>query len=234
MENLAGKARFLPTVTVRVGDRDLQLKRICGRSLIWGMWGLVIVQVLVLMDLEKPNVKLCASVALIVVGTAIASNGTEIGIQLSGLGTRWFRAPAPLPDGWSLSTDDARGSEAGAVVGDGPLLEAMGLGASALPGATAAWGLLGVDQPLAFELAEHVREVTVGEHFVLRVPALDHGARLGIDIRKAVEKNTVMGFGATIPHREAGHVPLGQALARLPWSCFVAALEAFAADRGIQ
>jgi len=27
------------------------------------------------MDLEKPNVKLCASVALIVVGTAIASNG---------------------------------------------------------------------------------------------------------------------------------------------------------------
>jgi len=166
--------------------------------------------------------------------TAIASNGTEIGIQVSGLGTRWFRAPAPLPEGWASSTDDVRGSDAGALVGDGPLLEVMGLGASALPGSSSSWALLDLGQDAAFALAEQMREVTVAEHFVLRIPALEHGARLGIDIRKAVEKNTNMALGATVPHRESGHLPLGQALARLPWACFVAALEAFAADRGIQ
>lgn len=166
--------------------------------------------------------------------TAVASNGTEIGIQVSGLGTRWFRAPAPLPEGWTMSGDGGRGSDAGAIVGDGAVLEAMGLGASALPGSASSWGLLGVDQQTAFDFAAHVHEVTVGEHFVLRVPALDRGARMGIDVRKAVEKNTRMAIAATVPHREAGQGSLGQAIARLPWACFVSALEAFAADRGIQ
>jgi len=165
--------------------------------------------------------------------TAIASNGTEIGIQVSGLGTKWFRAPAPVPEGWLTSSDDARGSDAGALVGDGPLLEVMGLGASALPGSASSWTFFDVDHETAFSLAEQMREVTVGEHFVLRIPALEGGARLGIDIRKAVEKNTRMALGATVPHRESGHLSLGHALSRLPWACFVGALEAFAADRGI-
>ena len=31
--------------------------------------------------------------------TAMARNGTEFGIRVSGLGDRWFTAPAPVPTG---------------------------------------------------------------------------------------------------------------------------------------
>ena len=57
--------------------------------------------------------------------TAMARNGTDFGIRVSGLGDRWFTAPAPIPDGLyfpGFSSDDAN-----ADIGDSTITETAGI-----------------------------------------------------------------------------------------------------------
>ncbi|HMK09887.1 MAG TPA: DUF1116 domain-containing protein, partial [Anaerolineales bacterium] len=64
--------------------------------------------------------------------TAMCRNGTEFGIQVSGLGDAWFTAPAPRVDGLYLpgySADDA-----GLDMGDSAITETVGWGAFTLGG----------------------------------------------------------------------------------------------------
>lgn len=59
---------------------------------------------------------------------AITSNGTDIGVMLSGLGGAWFTAPAPIPD-QAEYIDGASAVDAAPWVGDQGLLELDGLDA---------------------------------------------------------------------------------------------------------
>src|SRR5712692_10759940 len=61
--------------------------------------------------------------------TAMARNGTEFGIRVSGLGDRWFTAPAEVPVGLFFSgfTQD----DANPDIGDSTITETAGLGAFA-------------------------------------------------------------------------------------------------------
>ena len=65
--------------------------------------------------------------------TAAAGNGTECGIQLSGMPGRWFTAPAPRPAGsieGGLPAERALGA-----IGDSAIVDAFGLGAMAFEAA---------------------------------------------------------------------------------------------------
>src|SRR5581483_11662121 len=69
--------------------------------------------------------------------TAVGANGRDCGIKVSGLGDRWFTAPAEVPGGVLLDGFDR--SDAGPACGDSLLVECAGLGASVLPAAPALW-----------------------------------------------------------------------------------------------
>lgn len=160
--------------------------------------------------------------------TAMARNGTEFGIRVSGTGDRWFTAPAPKVQGLyfpGYGPDDANPD-----LGDSAITETAGLGAFALAAAPAIVQFVGGTPRLAVETTERMYEITLGEHETFRIPALDfRGTPLGIDVRKVVETSIVPVIDTGIAHRQAGVGQIGAGLAEAPMSCFVEALEAFVA-----
>src|SRR3989475_7187696 len=65
--------------------------------------------------------------------TAMARNGTEFGIRVSGLGDEWYTAPAPRIDGLYLTGYSA--DDAGLDMGDSAIIETVGWGGILLRGA---------------------------------------------------------------------------------------------------
>ena len=167
--------------------------------------------------------------------TAMARNGTEFGLRVSGTGDRWFTAPAPKVRGLyfpGYGPDDANPD-----LGDSAITETAGLGAFPLPAPPAILHFLpptprsaGGTPRLAVETTERMYEITLGEHETFKIPALDfRGTPVGIDIRRVVETSIVPVIDTGIAHRQAGVGQIGAGLAEAPMSCFVEALEAFVA-----
>lgn len=158
--------------------------------------------------------------------TAVGANGRECGVKVSGLGDRWFTAPAepphgPLNDGFS-DADAAPGC------GDSLLVECAGLGASVLPAAPALWPLLGVDQAGAARINENTSKIAVGQHPRYHVPVLaERGAPTGIDVLRVVATGVSPVIDIVILHRQAGRGMIGLGLISPPLACFEQAAEAF-------
>ncbi|MFH1609726.1 MAG: DUF1116 domain-containing protein [Candidatus Bipolaricaulota bacterium] len=164
--------------------------------------------------------------------TAMARNGTEFGIQVSGLEGEWFTAPAPPVEGLMLPGYTAQ--DAGLDMGDSAITETVGWGGFVLGGAPGILSLVGgtVEQALTF--TREMREITVGESPDYRIPALDfQGAAVGIDIRKVLQKNILPVIDTAIAHREPGHPIIGAGLVRPPMECFRKALLRFAQRYGV-
>ncbi|MBI2468887.1 MAG: DUF1116 domain-containing protein [Candidatus Rokubacteria bacterium] len=163
--------------------------------------------------------------------TAMARNGTEFGIRVSGLGDRWFVAPAPKVRGLyfpGYSPDDANPD-----IGDSAITEAAGLGAFAMAAAPAITELIGGPPALALDITRRMYEITAGEHETFRIPALDfRGTPVGIDVRRVVESGIAPAIDTGIAHREAGIGQIGAGLTEAPMECFIQALEALAAQLG--
>lgn len=161
--------------------------------------------------------------------TAMARNGTDFGIRVSGLGDRWFSAPSPVARGLFLSGYSA--ADAGADMGDSAITETVGLGGFVLQGAPAINEMLGSTAAEASAAAAEMREITVAEHPVWTLPSIDfRGAPLGIDIRKVVDSGILPIIDTAIAHREPGHPIIGAGLTRPPMQCFTDALRAFARE----
>jgi hypothetical protein len=161
--------------------------------------------------------------------TVMARNGTEFGIRVSGLGNRWFTAPAPGVEGLYFAgygPDDANPD-----IGDSAITETAGLGAFALAAAPAIVQFIGGTVDVALTTTRRMYEITLGEHEVFRIPALDfRGTPVGIDFRKVVETGIVPVIDTGIAHRRAGIGQIGAGFSQAPMACFVQALEAFAAE----
>ena len=159
--------------------------------------------------------------------TAMARNGTEFGIRVSGTGDRWFTAPAPKVRGVyfpGYGPDDANPD-----IGDSAITETSGLGAFALAAAPAIVQLVGGTPQLALDTTRDMYEITLAEHETYRIPALDfRGTPLGIDVRKVVETGITPVIDTGIAHREAGVGQIGAGLSAAPMECFIGALEALA------
>ena len=157
--------------------------------------------------------------------SAVGANGRECGIKVSGLGDRWFTAPAEVPEGVLLAGFGP--GDAGPGCGDSLLVECAGLGATVLPAAPALWPLLGVDEAGARRLFEQTAEISVAEHPRYRVPALGgRGAPTGIDVLRVVETGIRPVIDIVMIHREPGKGMIGFGLTSPPMSCFEQAAEA--------
>jgi hypothetical protein len=160
--------------------------------------------------------------------TAMARNGVEFGIRVSGTGDRWFTAPAPKVTGLYFAGFGPE--DANPDLGDSAITETAGLGGFAMAAAPAVVQFIGGTPEQAIETTRRMYEITLGEHETFRIPALDfRGAPLGIDVRRVVETGIVPAIDTGLAHREAGVGQVGAGIAEAPIACFVQALEAFVA-----
>ena len=162
--------------------------------------------------------------------TVMARNGTEFGIQVSGLGDQWFTAPAPVIDG--VFVPGFGPEDACPDLGDSAITETTGLGSLAMAAAPSVVQLVGGSPKFATETTMRMYEITAGEHDTFKIPPLDfRGTPCGIDIRKVVETGIQPVINTGIAHKEPGIGQVGAGLTAAPMECFVKALEAFAAKR---
>jgi hypothetical protein len=158
--------------------------------------------------------------------TAMARNGTDFGIRVSGLGDEWFTAPSPMVDGLYLPGYSA--ADAGRDMGDSAITETVGWGAFTLGGAPGILTLVGGTPDQAMAYTREMRQITTTLHPTHRMPALGFaGTSVGIDIRKVVQSNIAPIIDTAIAHKDPGYPIIGAGLLRAPMECFRKALIAF-------
>jgi hypothetical protein len=163
--------------------------------------------------------------------TTMARNGTDFGIRISGLGDRWFVAPAEVPAG--LYFPGFTAADANADIGDSTITETAGIGAFAMAAAPAIVKFIGGTPAEAMTATLEMYEITVGENPAFGLPPLDfRGAPTGIDIRKVVRTGITPRVNTGIAHKQPGIGQVGAGLVRPPMACFEQAVEAMAQTLG--
>jgi hypothetical protein len=159
--------------------------------------------------------------------TAMARNGTDFGIRISGLGERWFTAPAQIPEG--LYFPGFTSEDANADIGDSTITETAGIGGFAMAAAPAIVSFVSGTPQDALNATLEMYEITVAEHSHFTIPPLDfRGTPTGIDIRKVVELGITPRVNTGIAHKEPGVGQVGAGLVRPPMSIFEQAIMAYA------
>jgi len=187
--------------------------------------------------------------------TCMARNGTEWGIQVSGLSDLkgqpdWFLAPSPPATAVNFHgkvggapgevyNQDDRGRD----TGDSSIHETIGWGGMALSAASPPFlqmlGNLRVEQGFAY--TAEMRRITAGQSQRFRLPILgsshnsapgapvnQEGCPLGIDLRLVSQTGLTPLIGTGLSHRDVGHSVIARGLLRAPPACFEKATKAFA------
>jgi hypothetical protein len=157
---------------------------------------------------------------------AMARNGSEFGIRVSGLGEDWFTAPSPRVNGLYLPGYSEK--DAGCDMGDSAITETVGWGGFALAGATGILALVGGTPEEAVKYSQDMRQITVSTSPNYRMPVFGfQGTPVGIDIRKVVQTGITPIIDTAIAHQNPGYPIIGAGLVRAPLECFQKALKAF-------
>lgn len=165
--------------------------------------------------------------------TAMARNGVEIGIRVSGLGDEWFTAPAAPVDGLYFSgftSDDANPD-----IGDSAIMETGGVGGFAMATAPAIVRFLGAGgYQDAINYTMDMYDICASESNQYTIPNLDfRGTPTGIDIRKVIETGILPAINTAIASKEPGVGMIGAGVSRAPMEMFEKALIRFAERNGI-
>jgi hypothetical protein len=183
------------------------------------------------LNLSMPACKCTVDAARDIKGSsviiAMARNGTDFGIQISGLGDRWFTGPASMVEGLYLPGFGPQ--DAAPDLGDSVITETTGIGGFAMAAAPAIVQFVGGTPEDALAVTRRMYEITVTENDVYRIPILDfRGTPTGIDVRKVVETGILPAINTGIAHKDAGVGQVGAGLVKPPENCFKDALAAFA------
>ena len=159
--------------------------------------------------------------------TAMARNGTEFGIRVSGLGDRWFTAPAGYVEG--LYFPGYGPEDANPDIGDSTITETAGIGGFAMGTAPAIVQFVGGTVDRAIAMTREMLEITWAQNPTLTLPCLNFaGTPTGIDIRKVVETRITPAINTGIAHWLPGVGQVGAGLLRAPMAPFEAAVRALA------
>lgn len=165
--------------------------------------------------------------------TAIARNGVEVGIRISGLPGRWFTAPAPMIKG--LYFPGYTEEDANPDLGDSAIMEVGGFGGCAMITAPAIIKFLGASNvDVAKKTTDSMYEITLGEHPRYQIPLYNfRGVPCGIDAMKVVESQITPVLNTAIASNKAGVGMVGAGMAVIPVETFENALIALAEELGI-
>jgi hypothetical protein len=160
--------------------------------------------------------------------TTMARNGTEFGIRVSGLGSRWFTGPSQVPRGLYFAGHSAE--DASPDMGDSAITETGGLGGFAMAAAPAIVQFVGGTVSDAIGHTRRMYEITMGESQAYTLPILDfRGTPTGVDVRMVVQTGILPQINTGIASRRAGVGQIGAGLVNPPMECFNSALRALAA-----
>ncbi len=183
------------------------------------------------LNLAMPACKLALDAARDIPGAtmvvAMARNGTDFGIQVSGTGSQWFTAPALVPQGLFLAgygTQDANPD-----IGDSAITETGGLGGFAMAAAPAIVRLVGGTAASALAATRRMYEITLAEHPLFAVPALEfRGTPVGIDATLVARTQILPQINTGMAGKVAGTGQVGAGLVTPPAEVFPLALRELA------
>ena len=183
------------------------------------------------LNLSMPASKVAADAASGVPGssivTAMARNGTDFGIRLSGTDGAWFTGPAGVVDGLYLPGFSA--ADANRDIGDSTITETAGLGGFAMAAAPAIVQFVGGQPEDALTATELMYGISWTQSPSYKIPALDfRGTPTGIDCREVVHSGVLPAVNTGIAHREPGIGQIGAGLVEPPIEAFVSATDALA------
>jgi len=159
--------------------------------------------------------------------TAMARNGTEFGIRVSGLGDQWFTGPAQVPRGLYFAGQNA--DDANPDMGDSAITETAGLGGFAMAAAPAIVQFVGGQPQDAVMHSQRMYEITVGESESYTLPILNfRGTPTGVDVRLVMQTGILPQINTGIASRRAGVGQIGAGLVNPPRECFEGALRGLA------
>jgi hypothetical protein len=159
--------------------------------------------------------------------TAVARNGVEVGVRLSGTGARWFTGPAAAPDPANLYSGHTR-QEMQNDLGDSAIVEVYGLGGLAVAASPLSAPSVGLDVADAPAIDARLRRIAAADSPRLTWPsgAGSQPAILGVDARAVVREGIVPPIHTGIAHRDAGVGQIGGGITLPPFEAFVAAVAA--------
>jgi len=161
--------------------------------------------------------------------TAMARNGVEVGIRVSGLGVRWFTAPAPVVNG--LFFPGFSKADAAPDLGDSAIAETAGLGGFAMAAAPAIAQFVGGSPRDALAYTAEMSAITLGSNSAFTLPPLNFAPTpAGIDLRRVLDSNITPVINTGIAHREAGIGQIGAGITRAPIACFAHAARTLAKE----
>jgi hypothetical protein len=156
--------------------------------------------------------------------TAIARNGVEVGIRLSGLGDRWFVGPAALPDPAKLY-DGFAPADMNPDLGDSAIVETYGLGALAIAASPLSVPSVGVKPEDVERIDAECRQVAAGFSAEIKFPD-GRDSILGIDARKVAATRLAPPVHTGIAHKQPGIGQIGGGITHPPLVAFDEAVEA--------
>ncbi|MDX1375523.1 MAG: DUF1116 domain-containing protein [Burkholderiales bacterium] len=160
--------------------------------------------------------------------TAMARNGVAFGVRVSGLGERWFTAPAPRVNGLYFPGHSI--ADAAPDLGDSAITETAGLGGFAMAAAPAIVQFVGGSAQDALANTLAMTHITLGRNSAFTLPALDFaGTPAGIDARRVVDSGILPVINTGIAHKDPGVGQIGAGVTRAPAGCFAQAVQALAA-----
>jgi hypothetical protein len=183
------------------------------------------------LNLTMPSAKCSLDPAMGIEGSsmivAMARNGTEFGIRVSGLGERWFTGPAGMVKGLYLPGFSA--ADAARDIGDSVITETSGIGGFAMAAAPAIVKFVGGSPQDALDITRRMYEICITENDAYQIPSLNfRGTPTGIDVRKVVETGILPAINTGIAHKEPGIGMVGAGLVKPPEKAFRDAVVAFA------
>lgn len=170
----------------------------------------------------------CRDVPNSTVVTCMSRNGVNFGINVSGLGQRWFEAPCLNPQ--ALYFPGFSEKDANPDMGDSAIVECIGIGGFAMGSAPAVVRFVGAGGLAdAQRYTKNMGEITVGHNPGLAMPNMDFaGVPTGIDIRKVVATGILPVINTGVAHKEPGIGQVGAGIVNPPMDVMTEALRAFA------
>ena len=156
--------------------------------------------------------------------TSMAFSCKEFGIQVAGLGDRWFCGPLPTFEAVRLypgfTEDDME-----FMGGESVITEVVGLGGVAQAAALPLQRSSGGNAATMIARTVQMYGICAGEHPELRIPALDYrGTPVGFDVRRIAATGTTPYLDIGIAGAGGGQI--GGGVARAPLQPFLRAFEA--------
>ncbi len=183
------------------------------------------------LNLAMPACKLALDAARDIAGStmvvAMARNGTDFGIQVSGTGDEWFTGPAQLADGLYLG--DYGPDDANPDIGDSAITETAGIGGFAMATAPAIVRFVGGTVPDALATTRRMGEITLAANPRWSVPILDFtGVPTGIDVTRVCRTGILPQINTGMAGKQAGVGQVGAGLVTPPAEIFPKALKRLA------